>query len=122
MPLLMVVLAAAGWAASVTAAGPPRADKPIQAICAAADGTYFGPNAVVGIDTTGFTNAGYYCQFDGPASGGTFIFSEALTDPETKRIRKLCAAAGGNFYLFERRIGPTDADVLWGGWGCSWLA
>ena len=79
-------------------------------MCVKQGGLFFGPNAVFDMDTSGLVDAGYFCFFYGPGA--------AMADPRVKRVEKLCAAAGGTFYLFEE---DHFGEVSDSGWGCRFL-
>ncbi len=114
-------------AAAAPAAVAPRNDRPVHTICLKQGGLFFGPNAVFDTDTSGFADAGYFCFFYSPAAASTvpdvpaadLYTAETLrTDPRVKHVEKLCAAAGGTFYLFdEDHLGK----IFDAGWGCRFL-
>jgi hypothetical protein len=114
--LLIAGLLFVATAGAAAAMGPPRDDKPVQAICSHAGGAYNGPNWIWRLDTTGLTDAGYGCVFPAFGAGGPSP-SAILDAPSLARSQALCSAAGGHFYTFV--VDPP----LWAyfGWGCSFF-
>jgi hypothetical protein len=125
---IVVALAALAVAHPTPAAAPRRDDdSTVSRMCAQQGGALSGPNAVFDTDTTGMTDAGYFCFFYSPASASAHpeiptdhLFTAAMlaADPQTKRITALCAAAGGTFYFFEESFVGEIVDA---GWGCRWV-
>jgi hypothetical protein len=124
---IVVALAGLAVAHPTPAAGPRRDDHTVSRMCAQQGGTLSGPNAVFDTDTTGMTDAGYFCFFYSPASASAHpevpadhLFTAAMltADPQTNRITALCAAARGTFYFFEESFVGETVDA---GWGCKWL-
>ena len=95
--------------------------RPAQALCESQGGTYHGPNWVWRLDTTFMKNAGYGCEFPGPAVGGTTTETTLNSESRLAAARNVCAKGyRGTFYTFEGQFGPDPyRDIPYAGWGCS---
>ena len=121
LTLMCAALTAAGSLAvgvPVASATIPHSEtSPAQALCESRGGTYEGPNWVWRVDTTFMTDAGYGCLFFDGTTEATLS-----NDSRTAAARGLCRGGyRGTFYLFETRMGPEPDDVLYAGWGCSFI-